>query len=76
MDIKEKAEEIVKKIKTDKNLKAKFEKEPVKTIEGLLGVDLPDEIIEKVIATVKTKLTADTVSDVASKIGGLFGKKD
>lgn len=75
MDIKEKAEEIIEKIKSDKNIKEKFEKDPVKAVEGILGIDLPDEIINKVIETVKAKLTADTVSDVASKIGGLLGKK-
>lgn len=76
MDFKEKAEEIVEKIKNDKNIKAKFEKDPVKTVEGILGVDLPDELIKKIIDTVKTKLTAENVGDIASKLGGLFGKKD
>lgn len=75
MDIKEKVEEIVAKIKSDKDLKAKFEKDPVKAIEGIIGIDLPDEAINKVIDAVKAKLTADTISDVASKLGGLFGKK-
>ena len=75
MDIKEKAEEIVSKIKNDKNFKAKFEKDPVKTIEGIIGVDLPDEIIMKIVDIVKAKLTGDVVNDVASKLGGLFGKK-
>ncbi len=75
MDIKNKAEEIVSKIKNDKNIKTKFEKDPVKTIESILGVDLPDEIMEKIVKTVKVKLTADTVNDVAGKLGGLFGKK-
>ncbi len=75
MDYKAKAEEIVKKIKSDKNIKANFEKEPVKTIEGILGVDLPDDAINKVVDLVKAKLTADTVSEVAGKLGGLFGKK-
>ena len=75
MDIKEKAEEIIEKIKSDKDIKEKFEKDPVKAVEGILGIDLPDEIINKVIETVKAKFTADTVSDVASKIGGLLGKK-
>ncbi len=75
MDIKAKAEEIVAKIKSDKDIKAKFEKDPVKTVEGIIGVDLPDDIINKVIDLVKAKLTADTVSGVASKLGGLFGKK-
>lgn len=75
MDIKDKVEEIVAKIKSDKDLKAKFEKDPVKAIEGIIGIDLPDEAINKVIDAVKAKLTADTISDVASKLGGLFGKK-
>ena len=76
MDFKAKTEEIVKKIKSDKNIKADFEKNPVKTIEGILGVDLPDDAINKVVDLVKAKLTADTVSEVAGKLGSLFGKKD
>lgn len=75
MDIKAKAEEIVKKIKTDKNIKAKFEKDPVKTVEDIIGIDLPDDVINKIVGTVKAKLTADTVSGLASKVSGLFGKK-
>ena len=76
MDIKEKVEEIVEKIKNDKDIKAKFEKDPVKTLEDVLGVDLPDEAIENVINLVKTKLSADALGDIAGKLGGLFGKKD
>ena len=76
MDIKEKAEEIVEKIKNDKDIKAKFEKDPVKTLEEVLGIDLPDEAIENVIDLVKTKLSADALGDIAGKLGGLFGKKD
>lgn len=76
MDFKEKAEEIFNKIKSDKNIKAKFEKEPVKTVEEILGINLPDELIEKIIDTVKTKLTAENVSGIASKLGGILGKKD
>ncbi|MCQ2471772.1 MAG: hypothetical protein MJ147_07030 [Clostridia bacterium] len=75
MDIKEKIEEIVAKVKADKNLKEKFEKNPVKVVEDILGIDLPDELIEKVIEGAKAKLSADVVGDIASKIGGLFGKK-
>lgn len=75
MDIKEKIEEIVAKVKADKNLKEKFEKNPVKVVEDILGIDLPDELIEKVIEGAKAKLSADMVGDIASKIGGLFGKK-
>ncbi len=75
MDIKEKIEEIVAKVKGDKNLKEKFEKNPVKAVEDIIGIDLPDEIIEKIIDGAKAKLSADMVGDIASKIGGIFGKK-
>ena len=42
MDIKEKISDIVEQIKKNPNLKEDFEKEPVKVIEKLIGVDLPD----------------------------------
>lgn len=74
-DIKEKIEEIVKKIKADKDIAAKFKKDPIKTIEGILGVDLPDEMLEKVVDGVKAKLTGDQLGDIAGKLSGLFGKK-
>ena len=68
MDIKEKIEEIVGKIKSSKNLAERFEKEPVKLIEELVGVDLPDDVIEKIIDGVKAKISVD---DIKSKLGGL-----
>ncbi len=72
MDIKEKISEVVEKVTSDKNLKEKFEKEPVKVIEELLGVDLPDDMVEKVIDGVKAKITIDSVSDIADKLKKLF----
>ena len=75
MDIKELIEKVVDKIKDSDSLKEQFEKEPVKVIEKFLGVDLPDEIVEKIIDGVKAKITLDKVSDVADALKGLFGKK-
>ena len=46
MDIKEKIEEIAEKILKDDALQKQFKKEPVKAIEKLLGVDLPDDVVE------------------------------
>lgn len=73
--IKEKIEEITAKIKGSDNLMDKFKAEPVKTLEGLLGIDLPDEIIEKIVDGVKAKLTLDKASDLLGGLGGLFKKK-
>ena len=70
MDIKAKIEEIVEKVKNDDNFAEKFKSQPVKAGEDVLGVDLPDDTIEKVIDGVKTKINLDSIGD---KLGGLFG---
>ena len=71
LDIKEKIEDIVKKIKGDKDLGEKFQKDPTKTVEGLIGVDLPDDQVNAVVEGVKGKIKLDKLG---GKLGGLFGK--
>ena len=68
MDIKAKITELTDKIKNDKGLTEKFQKEPIATVEGLLGVDLPDDQVNKIADGIKAKISLD-------KLGGLFGKK-
>lgn len=75
MDIKAKIEEIVEKIKKNPALLKRFQNEPVKVVEELVGIDLPDELIEKVVDGVKAKITMDKVGDALGALGGLFGKK-
>ena len=75
MDIKEKVEEVVKKLKADPKLLASFKDDPVKTIESLIGVDLPDDAMEKVVAGVKTAVAgegASGIAGIANKIKDLF----
>lgn len=74
-DIKEKIEDIVEKIQKNPALLKKFNSEPVKVVEELVGIDLPDELIEKVVDGVKAKIAMDKVSDALGALGGLFGKK-
>ena len=74
-EIKEKIEQVVKKLMADKNLMAKFEKNPVKVIEELLGVDLPDDLVNQVIEGVKAKISLEKVGDALGALGSLFGKK-
>ena len=73
---KEKIEEIVSKIKSDDGFASKFKNDPVKAVEEVVGVDLPDDKINGIIDAVKAKLTGDnikdTVSDIGDKIKGLF----
>ena len=72
MDIKEIIEKIVEEIKTNENLKEDLEKEPVKLIEKIAGVDLPDELVEKVVDGVKAKIAVDKVADIADTLKKLF----
>ena len=72
MDIKAQIEKIVERISTDDTLKEQFQKEPIKAIEKILGVDLPDDIIQQIIAGVKAKITADTAKDVMGALKKFF----
>lgn len=77
MDIKAKIDEVVNKVKNDKNFAEKFQSEPVKAVEDIIGVDLPDDQVKGIIDGVKAKINlgnvGDKVGDIAGKIGGLFG---
>lgn len=72
MDIKEQVNKVIEELSKNPNLKEQFEKEPVKVIEKLIGIDLPDDIVMKVIDGVKAKLTIDSVSKVADTLKGVF----
>lgn len=72
MDIKAKINELVETIKNDPQMLAEFKEEPVKVIEKLLNVDLPDDLIEKVVEGVKAKITADRLSEGLSALKKLF----
>lgn len=74
MDIKEQIKKAVDSITKDKELQQQFQKEPVKALESILGVDLPDDVINQVIQGVKAKLTVDNVSDAVDALKGLFSK--
>ena len=64
MDIKEQIEKIVEKVQKDDVLRAQFKEDPIKAVEKVLGVDLPDDVIEKIVAGVKAKISIDKVSDI------------
>ena len=71
MDIKAKIEEIVNKVKNDKDFADKFKSNPVKAVEDVVGVDLPDDQINKIVDGIKAKVSIDDAKD---KIGGILGK--
>ena len=74
MDIKAKIEELVNKIKNDKDLLNKFQKDPISTVEGLIGIDLPNDQIQGIVDSIKAKISLDKLGDMGAGLGKLFGK--
>ncbi len=71
-DLKKIISDAVEKISKDEDLQKQFMKEPVKALEKVLNIDLPDELIEKVVDGIKAKITADQLSDAAGLLKKLF----
>ncbi len=67
-DIKSKVNELTSKLQADPNLMGRFQKDPVRTVEQLLGIDLPDEKLKPLVSGIQTKLAA---ADLGNKLGGL-----
>ena len=74
LDVLEIVEKAVKKILKDEKLQKQFLDEPVKDLEKVLDVDLPDELLEPVIDGIKTKIKADQVADTLKDASKLFKK--
>ena len=70
--LKDKIDDIVEKVKSDKNVADKFQKDPIATVESLIGIDLPNDQIEKIVDGIKAKIDLDKLGGM---LGGLFGKK-
>ena len=43
-------------------------------VEKKLGIDLPNDQVEKIVEAVKAKVTLDKVDDLLGGLGKLFGK--
>ena len=75
MDIQKIITEAVKALTENEELLKAFNKNPAKTIEKIIGIDLPDDKVNAFVAGIKAKLGLDDVMDVAGKLFGMFGKK-
>lgn len=69
MDIKKEIQEIIEKIQKDKNFAANFKKDPVKAVEKLLDVNLPDDQMDDIIKAVKAKIDLDKIGDMLDADG-------
>ena len=72
MDIKKKVEELVQKIQKNPKLLQEFRENPVKIVEEIIGMDLPDAEIKKLAEMVKIKIDMDKAGDMLKGLGGLF----
>ena len=79
-NIRDIAKRIMEIMKDDDEFEAKFDRNPAKAIEEVLGIDLPDEKVNSIVKIVKEKLDLDDfdMDDLLDedKIPGLskFGK--
>ena len=67
-DVKAKVEELVGKLQKYPAMLKSFQDDPIKTVEKLTGIDLPDDQLKPLVAGIKAKLTA---SDLGDKLEGL-----
>lgn len=74
MDIKKKVEELVEKIQKNPKLLKEFKEDPVKVVEELTGLDLPDDDIKKLVELVKAKIDLEKMGDLLGGLGGLLKK--
>ena len=72
MDIKAQITAVVEKVTKDPQMLEQFKKDPVKAVEQVLGVDLPDDAVQKVVDGVKAKISVDKASGVVDSIKKLF----
>lgn len=74
MDVKAMITSAVEKITKDEAMQKQFKQDPVKAVEKVLGVDLPDDVLQKVVAGVKGKISVDKLGDLAGGLKNLLGK--
>lgn len=72
MDIQAKIEEIVAKVKNDPDFADNFKKDPIKAVEAVIGIDLPDDLVQKAISGAKAALASEKVSDLLGGMKKLF----
>ncbi len=71
-DIKDQITKLVDAVTKDDEVKNLFSENPVKAVEKVIGIDLPDDIINQVIQGVKAKVSLDKLSDAAGFLKNLF----
>jgi len=71
-EIKDLIKKLAEKVQSDDEIKELFKKEPVKAVEKILGVDLPDDVVKKIIDGVKASITIEDAKDLLGSLKKLF----
>lgn len=58
-NIRDIAKRLIEIMKDDDKFEARFDRNPAKAIEDVLGIDLPDEKVNSIVKIVKAKLDLD-----------------
>ena len=74
MDIEKIVTEVVGKLTGNQSLIDEFLKDPAKVLKEKLGVDVPSDKVNAVVAAVKTKLGIKDAKGLLAKLKGLFSK--
>lgn len=72
IDIKAKVDELVKKLQSDPALLKSFQGDPVKTLEKMTGINLPDEQLKPLVAGIKAKLGTAQLGSALDGLKKLF----
>ena len=76
MNLKRVVKNLIEEIQKDGKLGEQFEKNPVKVIESVVGKDLPDDVVEKIVAAVKANVNMDKATDAVDKLDDALDKFD
>ena len=71
-EIRDLIKKLADKVQSDDEIKALFKKEPVKAVEKILGVDLPDDVVKKIIDGVKASITFEDAKDLLGSLKKLI----
>ena len=63
---------MVQKVLSDKSLMGLLKGDPIKAVEKVPGVGLPNKLVEKVVAGVKAQIAAEGAKDALGALKKLF----
>lgn len=72
LDLKGKVDEACKRLQSEPALLKKFESDPIKVVETLFNVDLPNEQLKPLVSAIQAKLATSDLGDKLKDLKKLF----